>query len=40
MLKETVTEEDVAKVVARWTGIPVTRLLEEEARKLQNLEEF
>jgi ATP-dependent Clp protease ATP-binding subunit ClpB len=38
MLKETVTEEDVAKVVARWTGIPVTRLLEEEARKLQNLE--
>ena len=40
MLKETVTEEDVAKVVSRWTGIPVMRLLEEEARKLQNLEDI
>ncbi|MCU0652980.1 MAG: AAA family ATPase [Candidatus Pacebacteria bacterium] len=38
ILKERVTEQDVAKVVSRWTGIPVMRLLEEEARKLQNLE--
>jgi len=38
LLKEEVTEEDVAKVVSRWTGIPVTRLLEEEARKLQKME--
>jgi len=40
ILKEKVTEEDVAKVVSRWTGIPVMRLMEEEARKLQNLEEI
>ena len=31
ILKEEVTEEDVAHVVSRWTGIPVTRLIEEEA---------
>jgi ATP-dependent Clp protease ATP-binding subunit ClpB len=40
ILKERVTAEDVAKVVSRWTGIPVTRLMEEEARKLQNLEDI
>ncbi len=40
ILKERVTEEDVAKVVSRWTGIPATRLIEEEARKLQNLEDI
>jgi ATPases with chaperone activity, ATP-binding subunit len=40
ILKEKVTEEDVAKVVSRWTGIPVMRLMEEEARKLQNLEDI
>jgi ATP-dependent Clp protease ATP-binding subunit ClpB len=39
VLKEEVTEEDVAKVVARWTGIPVTRLLSEESTKLAHLEE-
>lgn len=38
-IKEEVTEEDVAKVVARWTGIPVTKLLESEAQKLAKLEE-
>lgn len=38
LLREEVTEEDVAKVVARWTGIPVTRLLESEAHKLENME--
>ena len=40
MLKETVTEEDVAKVVSVWTGIPVMRLLEEEARKLEKMEDI
>jgi len=40
ILKEEISEEDIAKVVARWTGIPATRLLEEEARKLENMEEI
>ncbi len=39
LLKEEVTEEDVAKIVSRWTGIPVTRLLRSEAEKLAHLEE-
>ena len=39
LLREEVTEEDVAKVVARWTGIPVSRLIEAEAAKLSNMEE-
>ncbi len=38
-IREEVTEEDIAKVVARWTGIPVTRLLESEAQKLSKLEQ-
>ena len=37
-LKEAVTAEDVAGVVSAWTGIPVTRLAEEESRKLLELE--
>jgi len=40
ILKEEVSEEDVAGVVSRWTGIPVTRLMEEEARKLGRMEEI
>jgi len=40
ILKEEVSEEDVARVVSRWTGIPVTRLLEEEAKKLERMEEI
>jgi len=40
ILKEEVTEEDVAKVVSKWTGIPVTRLVEEEAKKLEKMEEI
>jgi len=40
ILKEEVSEEDLAKVVSRWTGIPVTRLLEEEAKKLERMEEI
>jgi len=39
-LKREVTEEDVAKVVSRWTGIPVTKLLEGEAKKLEKMEEI
>ena len=38
-LKEEVTEEDVARVVSRWTGIPVTRLITEEAKKLETMED-
>jgi ATP-dependent Clp protease ATP-binding subunit ClpB len=39
MLKEEVDESDIAKVVGRWTGIPVSRLLEGEIGKLVRLEE-
>src|SRR5271170_3181223 len=39
LLKEEVDEEDIAGVVARWTGIPVSKLLEGEMRKLLQLEE-
>jgi len=39
VLKEEVTNEDVAKIVARWTGIPVTRLLATESERLASLEE-
>jgi ATP-dependent Clp protease ATP-binding subunit ClpB len=39
MLTEEVTEEDVAQIVARWTGIPVSRLLEGEVEKLIHTEE-
>ena len=39
MLKEEVDEEDIAEVVAKWTGIPVTRLLEGEVQKLVQMEE-
>jgi ATP-dependent Clp protease ATP-binding subunit ClpB len=39
MLKEEVDEEDIAALVSKWTGIPVGRLLEGEARKLVSMEE-
>jgi ATP-dependent Clp protease ATP-binding subunit ClpB len=39
MLKEEVDEEDIAKLVSKWTGIPVGRLLEGEAEKLVHMEE-
>ena len=39
MLKEEVGEEDIARVVAAWTGIPVDRLLEGEKQKLLHMEE-
>jgi ATP-dependent Clp protease ATP-binding subunit ClpB len=38
ILREEVTEEDIAKIVARWTGIPVSRLVASEKEKLTNLE--
>jgi len=38
LIKEEVDEEDIAEVVARWTGIPVTRLLEGEIEKLLHLD--
>ncbi len=37
-LKEEVTEEDIAEVVAKWTGIPVTRMMESERERLTKLE--
>ena len=40
LLKEEVDEEDIALVVSRWTGIPVTRLMEGEMDKLLRLEEL
>ncbi len=40
ILKECVTEEDVAAVASRWTGIPVTNLLEEEINKLERMEDI
>lgn len=39
LLREEVTEEDIAKVVGRWTGIPVTKLMQSETAKLAHLEE-
>lgn len=40
MLKEEVEEEDIAEIISKWTGIPVTKLLEEEADKLIRMEDF
>lgn len=39
LLKDAITEEDIATVVARWTGIPVQRMLQSEAERLARLEE-
>jgi ATP-dependent Clp protease ATP-binding subunit ClpB len=40
MLKEEVTEEEIGEVVSKWTGIPVTKLVETEREKLLNLDEI
>ena len=40
MLKEEVDSEDIAEVVSKWTGVPVSRLMEGEMRKLVQLEEL
>ena len=39
MIKEEVTPDDIAEVVSRWTGIPVTRMLQSEREKLLHMEE-
>lgn len=39
ILKEEITTEDIAEVVARWTGIPLSRMLEAERSKLKHMEE-
>ncbi len=39
ILKEEITSEDIAEVVARWTGIPLAKMLEEERAKLARMEE-
>ncbi|MEK7109425.1 MAG: AAA family ATPase, partial [Patescibacteria group bacterium] len=38
ILKEEITESDIAAIVSKWTGIPVSRMLEEEAEKLSRIE--
>ena len=40
LLREEVTEDEIAEIVARWTGIPVTRLVEDEREKLLKLDEI
>lgn len=40
LLKEEVTEEEIAQIVSKWTGIPVTKLVENEREKLLNLTEI
>ncbi len=39
LLKEEIAESDIASIVAKWTGIPVSRMLEEEAERLSRIEE-
>jgi len=39
LIKEEVTNEDIAEIVAKWTGIPVTKMLQSDREKLLNLEE-
>ena len=39
MIKEEVDSDDIAEVVSRWTGIPVTKMLQSEREKLLHLEE-
>ncbi len=38
LMREEVTEEDIARVVAKWTNIPVTKMLQEESKRLLNME--
>ncbi len=40
LLKEEVTEEEISQIVSKWTGIPVTKLLENEKEKLLNMEKI
>ncbi len=40
LLRDTVTEEEIARIVARWTGIPVSKLMEGEREKILHLDEI
>lgn len=40
ILKEEITENDIAMIVSKWTGVPVSRMLEQEADKLNRMEEM
>ncbi|MGA7615097.1 MAG: ATP-dependent chaperone ClpB [Thermoanaerobaculia bacterium] len=40
LLKEEVTDEDIAEIVSRWTGVPVTRMMESEIQKLVRMEDY
>lgn len=40
LLKEEITDDDIANVVSKWTGIPVTKLVESEKQKLLNMEDI
>ena len=40
LLSDTVTDEDICKIIAKWTNIPVTKLLESEKEKVLHLEEY
>jgi ATP-dependent Clp protease ATP-binding subunit ClpB len=39
LLREEVTEEDIAEIVSKWTGVPVTKMLESEVQKLVHMED-
>src|SRR5205085_3330018 len=39
LLREEVTDEDIAEIVSKWTGIPVTKMLESELQKLIRMED-
>lgn len=40
MLHDKVTEEEIAKIICRWTGIPVSKLMEGEREKLLHMEDI
>ena len=40
LLRDRVTEEEIAKIVSRWTGIPVSKLVESERNKLLHLDDI
>src|SRR5260370_25269862 len=39
LLREEVTDEDIAEIVSKWTGVPVTRMMESEIQKLVRMED-
>ena len=40
LMKEEVTSEDIAEIISKWTGIPLTKMLQTEKDKLLNLEDY